>query len=337
MKELILRIFPDSLVRIIFNLTIRNLTIYKSYKYDKKKFKKYSDSFLMKRKNEIMGNIIKHYHVFEKGLTMPETRLGFGQPKMVVLVNECLKYIQLFGKDEIQLSHSVSVINEYLQFHEKQKHQLEPKTIEAIENLNVSFSEIKISAQPKSTKESYFEQRNASFDLFSVTRHSVRNFSKESIPQKLLEQSLKLAKKTPSACNRQSWRTYVYSDKTQISEILKVQGGNRGFGHLTDKLIVITGELGVFGHAFERNQVFIDGGMYAMNLLYALHFNGIATCPLNCSNTPEKDKKLQALCGIKASEVFIVMIACGIPPDEFKLASSPRYDVNFTNRFVADK
>lgn len=337
MKELILRIFPDSLVRIIFNLTIRNFTIYKSFKYDKKRFKKYSDSFLMKRKNEIMGNIIKHYHVFEKGLTMPETRLGFGQPKMIVLVNECLKYIELFGKDDIQLSHSVSVINEYLQFHEEHKHQLEPKTIEAIQSLNVSFSEIKISTQPKSNKESYFEQRNASFDLFSATRHSVRNFSKENIPQDLLEKSLELAKKTPSACNRQSWRTHVYSDKAQISKILEVQGGNRGFGHLINKLIVITGELGVFGHAFERNQVFVDGGMYAMNLLYALHFNGIATCPLNCSTTPEKDRKLQALCGIEASEPFIVMIACGIPPDEFKLASSPRYDVNFTNTFVENK
>ena len=71
-----------------------------------------------------------------------------------------------------------------------------------------------------------------------------------------------------------------------------------------------------------------------MNLLYALHFKKIATCPLNCSTTPEKDKKLRLLCNIPPSEVFIVMIACGIPPDNFKLASSPRYDITITNEFV---
>jgi nitroreductase len=333
MKDLILKIFPENFVRLVFNLTIRNITIAKSYRYDKNRFRKYSDSFLMKRKNELLGNIIKHYHVFEKGLTMPETRLGFGQPKLIMLINECSRYIELYGRSDSQLIHAIGVINEYFLFHEENKYQLESKTIESINRL-LSSSEISPTSQADITKHLYFESSNLSFNLFSSTRHSVRNFTEEDIPLKQIEESLNIAKKTPSACNRQSWRTHVYSDKNKIKEILELQGGNRGFGHLTNKLIVITGELGVFGHSFERNQVFVDGGMYAMNLLYALHFNRIATCPLNCSTTPEKDKKLRILCEIPPSEVFVVMIACGIPPNKFKLASSPRYDINHTNEFV---
>lgn len=334
MKDLILRIFPEKIVRLIFNLTIRNLTISKSYRYDKNRFKKYSDSFLMKRKNELLGNIIKHYHVFEKGLTMPETRLGFGQAKLIMLINECLKYIELYGKGDTQLIHAIGVIQEYLHLHEEKQYELEPKTIESINSLLLVSTENIHTSQISMSKESYFKQSSAAFNLFSSTRHSVRNFSEINIPPIDLEDALIIAKKTPSACNRQSWRTHVFSDKKQIQEILEIQGGNRGFGHMTNKLIIITGELAVFGHSFERNQVFIDGGMYAMNLLYALHYKQIATCPLNCSTTPEKDKNLRLLCNIPPSEVFIVMIACGIPPENFKLASSPRYDISFTNKFV---
>ena len=143
-----------------------------------------------------------------------------------------------------------------------------------------------------------------------------------------------MAKNAPSACNRQSWRTYVFTNKKLIEEILLTQGGNRGFGHLANKLIVISGNVSVFGGSHERNQVFIDGGIYAMNVLYALHFNEIAACILNCSFDIEYDQKLRKLCGIKDSEVFITMIACGLPVDSFKVALSPRKDLSQTNCII---
>ncbi len=335
MKELLFKIFPDSFIRFIFNKTLRAYTIYQSYNYDRKRYKKYSDSFLMKNRNELMGNIIKHYHVFEKGLTMPNTRLGFGQPKLIVLINECLRYIELFGTNEPQLKHAVAVIKEYENFHAENNFTLKDNTLENLKKINTLNIEGKISKQIVQNNEGYFKNVMSPFDEFSVSRHSLRNFKDLEIPMESITEALELAKKTPSACNRQAWRTYVFTNKTLIQQILKIQGGNRGFGHLADKLIIVTSELGVYGHSFERNQAFIDGGMYLMNLLYALHFKAIGTCPLNCSNTPEKDKILQKLCNIPPSEVFICMIACGIPPEEFKLATSPRYDIAYTNRVIA--
>ncbi|SFB69749.1 Nitroreductase [Zunongwangia mangrovi] len=334
MKELLFKIFPDSFIRFIFNKTLRAYTIYQSYNYDRKRYKKYSDSFLMKKQNELIGNIIKHYHVFEKGLTMPNTRLGFGQPKLIVLINECLRYIDLFGANEPQLKHAVAVIKEYENFHAENNFALEDNTLENLKKINTLNIEGPVSKQLVQSSEGYFKNVMAPFDEFSFSRHSLRNFKDLEIPMSSITEALEIAKKTPSACNRQAWRTYIFTDKALIQEILKIQGGNRGFGHLADKLIIVTSELGVFGHSFERNQAFIDGGMYLMNLLYALHFKKIGTCPLNCSNTPEKDKILQKLCSVPQSEVFICMIACGFPPDEFKLATSPRYDINFTNKII---
>jgi hypothetical protein len=64
-----------------------------------------------------------------------------------------------------------------------------------------------------------------------------------------------------------------------------------------------------------------------MNVLYSLHFFKIGACILNCSTTPQKDVLLQNLCKTDKSEVFIAMVACGIPPKNFKSASSPRYEL----------
>ena len=39
---------------------------------------------------------------------------------------------------------------------------------------------------------------------------------------------------------------------------------------------------------------------------------------------PENDRKAHELIGIPANEVIVQLIACGMPPDEFDVASSPR-------------
>jgi len=103
---------------------------------------------------------------------------------------------------------------------------------------------------------------------------------------------------------------------------------------LTNKLIIVASELGVFTGQEERNQAYIDGGIYLMNLVYSLHYNKIGACILNCSNSIEKDIELRKLSMIKESEVFIAMVACGIPPETFKIATSTRYSLDKTNVII---
>jgi nitroreductase len=306
---------------------LRRILAYNAYKYDKKRYLKFSDSYLLKQKNEILGNIIKHYHVIEKGLTMPETRLGFGQAVLFKLSNECDIYFSKFGSEDTQFKHALDVLQEYKIFHEINNYELPYEVLAAINHTLNNTTSSKTSSQKNITTDEYFAHNNSSFELFSSSRSSIRNFSNEDIPIEKIYNALDLSRNCPSACNRQSWRVHIYTEKEQILKILDVQGGNRGFGHLTNKLIVITGELGVYGHSFERNQVFIDGGMFAMNVLYSLHFHKIGACILNCSTTPQKDLELQNLCKTNKSEVFIAMVACGIPPKTFKSASSPRYEL----------
>lgn len=306
-----------------------------AYRHDMESYLRYSRTFGDDDPGRLIGSIILQYHVVEKGLTMPESRLGFGQKRIISLCKDCVKYIEKYGQNDEQLNHAIAVVLEYENLHKINGFDLNNETEDSLQQLkNRLLSEVEKSVQKQTDRDELFNKKDHAFPEFSESRYSIRNYSGIDIPVKKIMDALELAKNSPSACNRQAWRTYVYTQKSKINTLLELQGGNRGFGHLANKLIIVCGELGLFCNSNERNQVYIDGGIYTMNLLYALHYTGIASCVLNCSFDPAKEKQIKDIAGIKDSEVLIVMITCGMPPDVFKVALSPRYPVDRTNKII---
>ncbi|MDZ7724275.1 MAG: nitroreductase family protein [candidate division KSB1 bacterium] len=298
----------------------------KEYWYDLMRYYHHSATAMVNNRSKLTGKIIARYHVIEKGLVMPEPRLGFGKEVIEVLINDSIEYIKKYGQSDEQLQHAIAVIFEYIEFNQKNGYQLEKTTLQRVDELKAHIKiEMNRCAQRKITDNEFFKHSESPFPVFSNSRSSVRNYAEEDIPIDLLYKAMDLVRNTPSACNRQSVRVYIYSNKKEIKKILSAQGGNRGFGELANKLIVITSELGNYSFLSERNLLFIDGGIYAMNLLYALHYYKIAACILNCSFTKNKEQLMRRLTKIKDSETFVVMISCGFAPKEFKIPISKRY------------
>lgn len=296
------------------------------YLYDLKRFYLYSSYALGYNDSEkLTAKIIERYHSIEKGLTMPEFRKGFGQLQLKKLIKDLIRYSMNYNNNNNQILHGVGVVYEYKEFHENLNYNLPDEINNLFNSLKEHYQEVSINHQVKTTSEEYFSNSNSNFEDFSLSRASIRNYSDKPIDIDVLKQAVKIAQSAPSACNRQSTRVYIYTDLEQISEILNIQGGNRGFGHLTDKLIVITSTLGVWGFISERYQSYVDGGIFAMNLLHGLHYKKIGACILNCSISPKKDKLLREKCKIDNSENFIAMISCGNLPKTFKRAYSLRY------------
>lgn len=175
------------------------------------------------------------------------------------------------------------------------------------------------------TRERYWANLDAPFETFSASRHSVRHFA-GTISVDQIRNAVALANNAPSACNRQYTRVHCVSDRSVIQKCLALQNGNRGFGHLADKLLILTADLRAVWGA-ERNDIFTNAGIYLMNLCYALHKNKVAHCMLNWSVVPGKDKALRKLIDMDDAETVVVFIACGDVPEEFKLATSPRKSV----------
>ena len=173
-------------------------------------------------------------------------------------------------------------------------------------------------------KEEILEKAKLSFDKLAVSRVSVRDYSPVEVDDNLIYDSINIAMKTPSVCNRQSWRVHFIKDKELLAKTLLLQGGFRGNGLNLNKLFLVTVDLRYFSSVNERNEGYIDGGIFLMSLVYALTYNEIATCILNAMFNKNKDEEIRKLLGIEESEISIGFIALGNYPDTFKAPASLR-------------
>lgn len=306
---------------------------FSSFYAEFKQYLRYSKTVnQFKTETRFISTIVARYHVVEKGLTMPKTRLGFGAENVIHLLEDLIEYKRLgYDLHHPQFLHAVSVLKEYIDFHKLKKYDIDTK----ITILFAQFSDfIQELEQPSYNFETYFAQHDKSFDLFSASRHSLRNFSKVPVGEKELLDALIIAQNTPTPCNRQPNRVYVVKDKSHMKHILDIQGGNRGFGEYGDKLLIITSDISVFSGVDERNESYKNSGMFSMNLLYALHFKKIGACSLQWGESKIRNSKLRELIAIPDNEIVMMMILIGMPEQEFSVASSCRNPINYFVEFI---
>lgn len=281
--------------------------------------------------DSILKRILLRYHVIEKGLTMPERRNGFGKDVLMGLISDINTYIEKYGDKNEQILVAIGVVAEYLRVHEEQGFELDKEVQIKIQSLLREHPSPAIQ-QKEMDRVEYFSGIDKPFDIFSQSRHSLRHFDGPVDIEKLKE-ALQLAQNAPSACNRQATRVRIISDKDVIAKIFSIHRGNRGFGHLADKLLVLSTDM----RYWEIKTCFggyVDGGIYAMNLLYALHFNKIGACPLNACFTPEDELKVRKIIAMPDNENFVLFIAIGGVPNHFSLANSHRYNSNDVVKYL---
>ncbi|WP_101523471.1 nitroreductase family protein [Nocardioides houyundeii] len=165
-----------------------------------------------------------------------------------------------------------------------------------------------------------------------TSRRSVRDFGAGTVNPSLVYDAVRLARFTPSVCNRQAWLVHWYTDPVQVQGILRRQNGNAGFGEHVPSVAIITVDTRLFAGPGERNQRWVDGGMFAANFANALHLNGLATCFLNWSMSNRASTDLRTLAEIPDHEDVITLLAIGTPPDQFRAARSPRRATEFLLR-----
>ena len=332
-RNILRRYFPSLYHFLRAYLELRRLK--RTYQYDIRRYFEFSDYFFNSSEERIMMRIIHRYHPIEKGLTMPKVRLGFGKDNILNLIEDCYEfkdqYLALAAQRNSagfqHYKHALNILREYKEMHLDAGFELECDFLEKINTLTKGLENDFICQQIETTREAYFSDADSLFKKFSASRHSLRNFAGK-IKNEDLVKAIELAQNTPSACNRQPGRVHVVQKELLKQRVLEIQGGNRGFGTMADKVIIVTVETAGYRGLAERNGMFVDGGIYAMNLLYALHSYRIGACPLNWSSTPEKDILLRKTIPLSDSQTVIMMIACGSPPEKFKLASSKRSSVD---------
>ena len=329
MKKMIKKLIPDSL-RVWIVKQIKEYRMKKLIKYDQERFLKYSFGKKdLTAYNQVEARLTKEYHSIEKGLSYKELRLGFGKQVLENVLNLMKEYRQKdFPLDTHVYQTALSNLRSYIAVHDEAGFNVDHLKKEMAE-LETDMPDSCTGGVLYKTKKEVTQQSKQDFKTFSESRHSVRDYSDEPVDMAVLEKALELAKRSPSACNRQSWKIRVVEDPKLKKTIQKNQNGNRGFGDYIDKFIIITADVQYYDRIRERNQANIDGGMYAMNLLYALHYYDIAAVPLSGSLSLNQEKNLRDAFEIPEYENVIMFIGIGNYVDEYKVPKSDRRAVSY--------
>lgn len=281
-------------------------------------------STVFRNKKSDLANLLIMGHVLEKGITMPNRRLGFGYERVRELISFLKEVISLYTANYTEVQAALGDLEQYDKLHKDNNFELPKDIQDGIDELKC-FKTAGTSLCFNMTADEYFKSVK-DFPEFAHQRHSVRWYSDVPVPEETIIKSIELAQTAPSACNRQSTKVYILSSKEAKETAIGIQNGNRGFGHLADKMLLITANMKCWGPNM-RTSAFLDAGIFVMNLLYALHFNKICACTLNAHMDRKQRNKLQNVVGYSDSEVPVVFISIGNAPDTFMIAGSQRLEV----------
>lgn len=264
-------------------------------------------------------------HGVEKGLAFEDRRKWFGEAKLRDLMSQCRAYRSETSETWV-LKLSCAVVRSYLDCHT----EVAAENDDLCRSLGDFLSEFDF--QDEAVLGGTKTVRPASGSApgqvdpieFFRSRSSVRSFSSRAVERRKIELAVRSAQCSPSVCNRQAARVHVLSGDVIRRAALSCQNGNAGFGHMADKVLAVTVDLRCFLSPGERNQAWIDGGLFAMTLLWALHGQGVGSCSLNWSAEHDQDRLLRQVVPLEENEVVIMMMAVGYAPESVRVPQSQR-------------
>ncbi len=295
-------------------------------------YSKHSTVFSCDGLNKIECQLILDYHSVEKGLLFKNIKPRFAQLRIEKLHRNLALDVVKENVYRSQIRVAFQVLCEYYELHQSMGVDISDYyTLSQYQSykevLGDSYTE-SFKGAISYNREEFYSLTDSNFLSFSHSRKSIREFTGELIPNSRIEQAISLALNTPSVCNRQACKVYLIEDKVRIDKLLKVQGGLTGYTENINQLLFVTVDRNYFFNIGERNQFYIDGGMFLMNLLYSLHYYKIANCPANWGKTIQEEKLLNGIVDIPESEKIICVVPIGIAKDDFKVTLSQRRDLS---------
>lgn len=295
------------------------------YLYDFFRFFRYSGWRVKGRESVRDYKAVKVYHRLEKSLSFRNRDPDSGWGAAADLVNLLKKAKRSNNPFTYHESVGLKVLGDFIKIANVKNNQ--QKAIVKFWQDHMTDSLNKGGVIQKSSK----SLRNGILEkpeTFFSSRSSVRDFDSKVVLKDDIVRAIKLALNTPSVCNRQAWFVYCLYTRSEIDKALSLQNGNRGFGHEIPCLLIICADLSAFDTAGERYQQWIDGGMFSMSLVWALHSLGLASCCLNWSKGPVDDMKLRSLVPINEEHTVLMMLAVGMPREKIKVCYSARKPVD---------
>lgn len=299
------------------------------YDYDEQKFRhNYASDINKANQRQLASKMIFSSHSLEKSLSNDNFEVGHGFRVSRLLV-EMLEMYKKKEYDQKDLAY-VSTLSVLKAFYERHKGTNFSEEIEGIfgemqEEILSCRSTIGGSDEIPITDKQNNHKKN--FKELAENRFAIRMYSDKAVDRRDVKDAVQIAMKTPTVCNRQSLHVYEIYEKEVIEAVLKIQGGI-AFYDTPPVLLLITADDNGYVGANERNQGFVDGGLFAMSLLYALEYKKLAACPCHAMLNEIKDKTIRGMLDLPDSEKLITFISVGHFKERNNVCKSFRYSAD---------
>ena len=342
-KQRIKTIVPHRVWRVLQGCKA-NMTLASYYAGQRKRFLRFcAGQWNVGQSEQLRGTMVYYIHRIEKGLSHRRFRAGFGRSAFGELRSVMDEWRERdYPVDDVTYIAARQVVRAYVR-----KHRALEKPIP--EFVGVWFADEVASVDIESVEQAEKadvagnagvktvraadKRDNASLDYAALFagRSSVREYAETPVDMGTVRKAVSMSMKTPSVCNRQAYRVLLISNPKFIEQALALQGGWRGYD-APPVLALISVDVRGFVSVVERNEPYIDGGLFAMAFLTALECESLAACPLNTMMREKQEHEIRKLLGVPDYETLIAFVAIGNFPESIESPVSFRYDASVITR-----
>jgi hypothetical protein len=192
-------VIPEKILQVLVRakkrLTYR-MDLKRAYMGDMKRYLKYAHTMAKDEKIDdletIEARLFIEFHSLEKGLSLPNTRAGFGKQKVKKLIGLLQRYKERgFPQNRAAYLGAVGALREYVAFSEDKGIDVGEFREFVKDLLNDSTGDSQ-GGTLQITREEMFNSMNSSFDVLSAKRHSIRDFSDVPVDEDLLMKAVSM-------------------------------------------------------------------------------------------------------------------------------------------------
>jgi nitroreductase len=276
----------------------------------------YENDISKQRGNEFL--LRRNTHRLEKGLIMKDRREIFAREyirETVQNYKQCIESANI-SKESLEWCHDVlckyfSVVGD---------DPIVNQAKDIFHSFDNQKNAIKIPYKLKKQNQVSFEQ----FYQLTIQRRSVRWFDNRPVPREITQKALKAALNSPSACNRQPFKFYIFDKPEMAQKIGGIPMGTKGFSQNFPAVAVIVGELRAYPFERDRHVIYIDGSLAAMSFMFALESLGLSSCPINWPDVEKLEQKMEKALDLEKDQRPIMLIAYGYADKEGEIPYSAK-------------
>lgn len=270
-------------------------------------------------------------HRIEKGLVMKPIRKSFAKNYIESCVSNFLKLYEHEVISSKDAKWFFDVLEDYFNSVDTEDSN--------IKNAKILFDKADLHKLKDDTreKESPFIRKKpdglitvAQLEQLATYRRSARIFEDRIVEKDIIENALRVASLSPSACNRQPYVFKIFdkTNETLFNEIVNLPPGASAFKDSIPSIVAVVGKYNTFSYEGDRYNPITDASLATMSFIYGLEVQGVSSCILHWPEDIKCEQKLRKLISLEEEEKVIMFIAIGYPDQDNKIAKSTKKELS---------